>query len=119
VLQINKHEKEKIMARDLNFKPFSSIYLLIKNFSLTQLGVSSGRGSIASVGSIAATQEPITIGIFKGERVAIKKILKKKVNLCENPRSESGFFLFHFPLGYIILYLCSFSLISFIFCIPG
>lgn len=55
-----------------------------QNFSLTQVGVSSGRGSIASTGSISIpTQETITIGVYKCERVTIKKIAKKKVKKIE------------------------------------
>ena len=44
-----------------------------------QFGVSSGRASIASCTSLPPTQVFTTIGIYKGERVAIKKIAKKKV----------------------------------------
>lgn len=51
-----------------------------QNFSLAQFGVNSGRGSIISCGS-APVQAVSTIGVFKGERVAIKKISKKKVSL--------------------------------------
>ena len=57
----------------------NSFSLYPQNFSLTQFGVSSGRGSIISCGSVAPSQAVPTIGIFKGERVAIKKIPKKKV----------------------------------------
>lgn len=52
-----------------------------QNFSLTQFGVNSGRGSIISCGSAATNQPVPTIGVFKGERVAIKKIPKKKVSV--------------------------------------
>lgn len=51
----------------------------MQSFSLQQFGVSSGRASIASCTSLPPTQVFTTIGIYKGERVAIKKIAKKKV----------------------------------------
>lgn len=50
-----------------------------QSFSLQQLGVGSGRASIGSCSSLTTTQLFTTIGIYKGERVAIKKICKKKV----------------------------------------
>lgn len=50
-----------------------------QNFSLQQFGVSSTRASIASCTSLPPTHVFTTIGIYKGERVAIKKIAKKKV----------------------------------------
>lgn len=55
-----------------------------QNFSLTQFGASSGRGSIISENNVLPSQSISTVGVFKGERVAIKKISKKKVrrNLC-------------------------------------
>ena len=49
-----------------------------QNFSLTQFGASSGRGSIISE-NVLPSQAISTVGVFKGERVAIKKISKKKV----------------------------------------
>ncbi|XP_055641677.1 atrial natriuretic peptide receptor 1 isoform X2 [Toxorhynchites rutilus septentrionalis] len=49
-----------------------------ENLSLQQFG-SSGRASIASGNSQLPTQLFTTIGIYKGERVAIKKVTKKKV----------------------------------------
>ncbi|EDS26635.1 conserved hypothetical protein [Culex quinquefasciatus] len=49
-----------------------------ENFSLQQFG-SSGRASIASGNSQLPAQLFTTIGIYKGERVAIKKVAKKKV----------------------------------------
>ncbi|TMW42918.1 hypothetical protein DOY81_012002 [Sarcophaga bullata] len=52
-----------------------------ENFSLQQYGIHSGRASIASCTSLPLTQVFTTIGIFKGERVAIKKIHKKKVDI--------------------------------------
>lgn len=52
-----------------------------QNFSLQQFGLNSGRASIASATSLPPTQVFTTIGIFKGERVAIKKVAKKKVSL--------------------------------------
>lgn len=61
----------------------SFIYVFIhQNFSIQQFGASSGRASIASCGSLPPTQVFTTIGIYKGDRVAIKKITKKKVILC-------------------------------------
>ncbi|XP_055856918.1 atrial natriuretic peptide receptor 1 [Episyrphus balteatus] len=52
-----------------------------ENLSLQQYGVHSGRASIASCTSLPLTQVFTTIGIYKGERVAIKKIAKKKVDI--------------------------------------
>lgn len=53
-----------------------------ENFSLQQYaGINSGRASIASCTSLPPTQVFTTIGIFKGERVAIKKVTKKKVEI--------------------------------------
>lgn len=52
----------------------------LQSFSLQQYGVSSGRASIGSCTSLPPTQVFTTIGIYKGERVAIKKISKKKVS---------------------------------------
>lgn len=57
----------------------SMLIFSVQNFSLTQFGVNSGRGSIISCGSVPTAQPVTTIGVFKGERVAIKKISKKKV----------------------------------------
>ncbi|XP_070492916.1 atrial natriuretic peptide receptor 1 isoform X2 [Chironomus tepperi] len=71
LIEVGRLFGSKIGLQKLNYE----------NFSITQLGVSSGRGSIASVGSITSPQEAITIGVFKGERVAIKRILKKKVEI--------------------------------------
>lgn len=48
-----------------------------------QFGVTSCRGSITSYSSLPPTQVFTTIGILKGERVAIKKISKKKVSVTE------------------------------------
>lgn len=50
-----------------------------QNFSLQQIGTSSARASIASCTSLPPTHVFTTIGIYKMERVAIKKIAKKKV----------------------------------------
>lgn len=57
----------------------ATIFYSLQNFSLAQFGVNSGRGSIISCGSVGPSQGVSTIGVFKGERVAIKKISKKKV----------------------------------------
>lgn len=56
----------------------------LQSFSLQQYGVSSGRASIGSCTSLPPTQVFTTIGIYKGERVAIKKISKKKVSVEGN-----------------------------------
>lgn len=56
-----------------------NLFFFLKNFSLQQIGVSSGRASIASCTSLPPAQVFTTIGIFKSERVAIKKVAKKKV----------------------------------------
>lgn len=55
--------------------------LNVESFSLQQFGVSSGRASIGSCSSLPPTQVFTTIGIYKGERVAIKKVCKKKVDI--------------------------------------
>lgn len=55
-----------------------TIICRFQNFSLQQFG-SSGRASIASGNSQLPAQLFTTIGIYKGERVAIKKVAKKKV----------------------------------------
>ncbi|XP_055376635.1 atrial natriuretic peptide receptor 1 isoform X2 [Condylostylus longicornis] len=55
--------------------------LNIENFSLQQYGINSGRASITSCTSLPPAQVFTTIGIFKGERVAIKKVAKKKVDI--------------------------------------
>ncbi|XP_068144161.1 atrial natriuretic peptide receptor 1 [Drosophila tropicalis] len=52
----------------------------VENISLQQFGIHSGRASIASFTSLP-TQVYTTIGQFKGERVAIKKVNVKKVEL--------------------------------------
>lgn len=47
-----------------------------------QFGVNHGRtASITSYSSLPPTQVFTTIGIYKGDRVAIKKIARKKVEL--------------------------------------
>lgn len=87
LIEVGKLFGSKIGLQKLNYEVILiNIYKYLhdvfssQNFSLTQVGVSSGRGSIASAGSIAAPQETITIGVYKCERVTIKKILKKKVS---------------------------------------
>ncbi|XP_034654604.1 atrial natriuretic peptide receptor 1 [Drosophila subobscura] len=52
----------------------------VENISLQQFGIHSGRASIASFTSLPP-QVYTTIGQFKGERVAIKKVNVKKVEL--------------------------------------
>nr|NP_611532.2 uncharacterized protein Dmel_CG3216, isoform D [Drosophila melanogaster]AAF46649.2 uncharacterized protein Dmel_CG3216, isoform D [Drosophila melanogaster] len=52
----------------------------VENISLQQFGIHSGRASIASFTSLPP-QVYTTIGQFKGERVAIKKVNVKKVDL--------------------------------------
>lgn len=71
----------------------------LQSFSLQQYGVSSGRASIGSCTSLPPTQVFTTIGIYKGERVAIKKISKKKVSVEGNS----------FSVSKILLFECSFS----------
>lgn len=51
----------------------------LQKLNYENFGVTSGRASIGSFTSIPPTQLFTTIGIYKGERVAIKKISKKKV----------------------------------------
>lgn len=48
---------------------------MFKNFGLEQ----KRRGSQLSGDSLAATSVFTSVGIYKGERVAIKKVTKKKV----------------------------------------
>lgn len=88
LIEVGKLFGSKVGLQKLNYEVkevfrFSShsSYLrsFSQNFSLTQFGVSSGRGSIISCGSVAPSTAVPTIGVFKGERVAIKKISKKKV----------------------------------------
>lgn len=55
--------------------------IYFQSFSLQQFGIGSGRASIASVTSLPPTQVFTTIGIYKGERVAIKKIARKKIDI--------------------------------------
>ncbi|XP_030376658.1 atrial natriuretic peptide receptor 1 [Scaptodrosophila lebanonensis] len=52
----------------------------VENISLQQFGIHSGRASIASFASLPP-QVFTTIGQFKGERVAIKKVNVKKVEV--------------------------------------
>lgn len=51
----------------------------LQKLNYENFGVTSGRASIGSFTSLPPTQLFTTIGIYKGERVAIKKISKKKV----------------------------------------
>lgn len=51
----------------------------LQKLNFDHFGVSSGRASLTSCASLPPTQVFTTIGILKGERVAIKKIIKKKV----------------------------------------
>lgn len=73
--KLNYEVRDRQKGFDSDFKRLFSV----QNFSLTQFGVNSGRGSIISCGSVPQPQGVTTIGVFKGERVAIKKISKKKV----------------------------------------
>ncbi|XP_055547938.1 atrial natriuretic peptide receptor 1 isoform X1 [Wyeomyia smithii] len=68
LLEVGKLFGSKTGLQKLNYE----------NFSLQQFG-SSGRASIASGNSQPPAQLFTTIGIYKGERVAIKKVAKKKV----------------------------------------
>lgn len=88
LIEVGKLFGSKIGLQKLNYevrdrrKGFESDFkrlFSVQNFSLTQFGVNSGRGSIISCGSVPQPQGVTTIGVFKGERVAIKKISKKKV----------------------------------------
>ncbi|KFB35740.1 AGAP008691-PA-like protein [Anopheles sinensis] len=69
LLEVGKMFGSKMGLQKLNYE----------NFSLQQFGLNSGRVSIASGNSQLPAQLFTTIGIFKGERVAIKKVAKKKV----------------------------------------
>lgn len=51
----------------------------LQKLNVEHFGISSGRASITSCASLPPTKVFTTIGIYKGERVAIKKISKKKV----------------------------------------
>ncbi|XP_055592109.1 atrial natriuretic peptide receptor 1 isoform X2 [Uranotaenia lowii] len=68
LLEVGKLFGSKTGLQKLNYE----------NFSLQQFG-SSGRASISSGNSQLPNQVFTTIGIYKGERVAIKKVAKKKV----------------------------------------
>lgn len=46
-------------------------------------GIRSGRPSITSCESVPPSQVFTTIGIYKGNRVAIKKVTKKKVDITK------------------------------------
>ncbi|XP_035776449.1 atrial natriuretic peptide receptor 1-like isoform X2 [Anopheles albimanus] len=69
LLEVGKMFGSKMGLQKLNYE----------NFSLQQFGLNSGRVSIASGNSQLPAQLFTTIGIYKGERVAIKKVAKKKV----------------------------------------
>lgn len=94
LIEVGKLFGSKVGLQKLNYEVIMGKYVMTycenltliasfssQNFSLTQFGVNSGRGSIISCGSAATNQPVPTIGVFKGERVAIKKIPKKKVSL--------------------------------------
>lgn len=68
-----RHTSQNILKLFSNQQTFC-----LQNFSLQQFG-SSGRASISSGHSQLPAQLFTTIGIYKGERVAIKKVAKKKV----------------------------------------
>lgn len=70
LLEVGKLFGSKMGLQKLNYE----------NFSIQHFG--SGRASIASCTSLPPTQLFTTIGIYKGERVAIKKIFKKKVQFA-------------------------------------
>ena len=72
LIEVGKMFGSKIGLQKLNYE----------NFSLTQFGISSGRASITSYQS-QPQQLFTTIGIYKGERVAIKKIVKKKLSFLK------------------------------------
>ncbi|CAD7076674.1 unnamed protein product [Hermetia illucens] len=71
LLEVGRLFGSKMGLQKLNFE----------NLSLQQYGASSGRASIASCTSLPPNQVFTTIGIYKGERVAIKKVAKKKVDI--------------------------------------
>ncbi|XP_049309538.1 atrial natriuretic peptide receptor 1 [Bactrocera dorsalis] len=71
LLEVGRLHGSKVGLQKLN----------VENFSLQQYDIHSGRASIASCTSLPLTQVFTTIGIFKGERVAIKKIHRKKVDI--------------------------------------
>lgn len=73
LIEVGRMFGSKIGLQKLNYE----------NFSITQFGISSGRASIASCQSLPPQQLFTTIGIFKGERVAIKKIVKKKMSFLK------------------------------------
>ncbi|RZF32953.1 hypothetical protein LSTR_LSTR000823 [Laodelphax striatellus] len=66
-------------------KPFSSKLALQKNFESNDNGIQERfpyrRSSIESNSSFLPAQVYTTIGIYKGSRVAIKKVVKKKVDI--------------------------------------
>ncbi|XP_046661172.1 atrial natriuretic peptide receptor 1 isoform X2 [Homalodisca vitripennis] len=69
-------------------KPFSSRLALQRNLEMYENGINGlherltvRRSSIESSTSLLPTQMFTTIGIYKGSRVAIKKVIKKKVDI--------------------------------------
>lgn len=50
---------------------------------MQNFGLTSGRASITSCNSLLPSQIFTTVGIYKGSRVAIKKITKKKVDITK------------------------------------
>lgn len=74
------------------------LLFISQNFSLQQFGVTSGRASITSCTSLPPTQVFTTIGIFKGERVAIKKVAKKKVSTKHIIVNQRCYFNLHIDM---------------------
>lgn len=54
---------------------------MISNYIFQTYGLTSCRASITSCNSLQAIKIYTTVGIYKGSRVAIKKVVRKKVDI--------------------------------------
>lgn len=65
--------------------------------------MTSCRGSIASNTSLPSAKIYTTVGIYKGSRVAIKKITKKKIDITKKLLWEIKQVILNFFFGFINL----------------
>ena len=65
----------------VNHNTFSVCELVHEQVTFQSFGLRSGRASITSSNSLLPSQVFTTVGIYKGSRVAIKKVTKKKVDI--------------------------------------
>lgn len=86
LIEVGKLFGSKVGLQKLNYEvTFSKLRNLFKkaNFSSFQT-FSITQVEIGSIGSVPASPEIIVgVGVYKGERVSIKKILKKKVKFSQ------------------------------------